>query len=1096
MYKFVKFSLAAVASVTLSLTTFAQETEEVIDEEVLENVEEVQVVGSRIKVKSTFDSPVPVTVVSGEEFENRLFDYASTAVTRLPSAASTSGGGPIGASGVDNLRLGSQRTLITVNGNRFVSSNGYGGGQVDVNNIPTMLIDRVEVINIGGAAVYGSDAVAGVVNYVLKDDFEGFKFQYNHNNIFEDLDLQRGYKMLFGGNFLDGRGNLTFSIDYTTTGGKKVLDIPEDIKCKAWATDSNGAVPGQTFVMPACESFTYFGISPNGSVTYGDLINTPGAYGFPPNVYNVYRSELFGRSVPLPLQWPGAAQSGYVGFDDNGNLIDVAYGTPTDGTLRFRGGDGLNFGLRHDPDAYTLPIEKFNYVTTGRYDVTERMRVSGSVYLTSYEAIDESTQGFYTTGLFGAPSDTLFVECNNPFLSAAASAELCANWAYSTADVYIGEDGRTYGTLITDPATGANAWAATPVVNSYGNKLIGMSKAWSSAYNALGGGSQDNVDNRVMNLRIDGDFDLVGKTWNYSLGVTDGTSRMVNSRPDIIKARLFAALDSIRLDDGTIDCRYNVLGASGYLQDPYQDGYMQPGGATVDPSYFLLGEPGDCVPLNPFGNGNQMDPAAIDYVSGMVSTRTTTKQNYNFGYLSGPIYSLPAGDLSLLIGYEERTESYKFDDALIDEAYVADNSGGMTALFGKFSTSDVFAEVIAPVISPDMNIPFVSELTLQAAYREMDHSVSGKDDVDSFSVVYRMNDSFGLRYNVQNTVRSPAIGEAFQPQYIYSYIVDDPCDRSNIESGPAIENRQANCAAQGISQPFVSLAETASIFVYGGGNPNLTTEKSESFNYGILWTPNWVGVPFTKYGFDVPGTFRLAVDYIEVELTDAIIELDPDEVLSACYDADPSSFPNTFCGQVTRDADNQMAGFVPGTIGVQGGTSNGSRYDYKGYILEVDYSLDLAEYFSWGLGTLGVNVKGYRESEDAFQATAASPVVDTTGAYTKPEDRYLTTLSWAHDKWYTFVDATYTDGGLTDFYWDKEIMEDKYINMDTGEVAPFTIDGYWSINGGVVYSITDQMTVQTYITNLTDEQCSGWVDCWRPGYRVPRTFRFGFRYQF
>jgi len=148
------------------------------------------------------------------------------------------------------------------------------------------------------------------------------------------------------------------------------------------------------------------------------------------------------------------------------------------------------------------------------------------------------------------------------------------------------------------------------------------------------------------------------------------------------------------------------------------------------------------------------------------------------------------------------------------------------------------------------------------------------------------------------------------------------------------------------------------------------------------------------------------------------------------------------------------------------------------------------------LGTLGVNVKGYRESEDAFQATAASPVVDTTGAYTKPEDRYLTTLSWAHDKWYTFVDAQYTDGGLTDFYWDKEIMEDKYINMDTGEVAPFTIDGYWNINGGVVYSITDQMTVQTYITNLTDEQCSGWVDCWRPGFRTPRTFRFGFRYQF
>ena len=60
--------------------------------------------------------------------------------------------------------------------------------------------------------------------------------------------------------------------------------------------------------------------------------------------------------------------------------------------LRYRGGDGLNFGLRHDPDRYTVPIEKFNYVTTGRFDVTPRMRVSGSVYLTSYEAIDENSR--------------------------------------------------------------------------------------------------------------------------------------------------------------------------------------------------------------------------------------------------------------------------------------------------------------------------------------------------------------------------------------------------------------------------------------------------------------------------------------------------------------------------------------------------------------------------------------------------------------------------------------------------------------------------------------------------------------------------------
>ena len=90
----------------------------------------------------------------------------------------------------------------------------------------------------------------------------------------------------------------------------------------------------------------------------------------------------------------------------------------------------------------------------------------------------------------------------------------------------------------------------------------------------------------------------------------------------------------------------------------------------------------------------------------------------------------------------------------------------MTALTGKFSTSDTYMELVAPIISPDMNIPFVEELTLSGAYREMDHSISGEDNVDSLSLVWRLNPSLAIRYNLQNTVRSPYIGSAFKPQYI------------------------------------------------------------------------------------------------------------------------------------------------------------------------------------------------------------------------------------------------------------------------------------------------------------------------------------------
>jgi outer membrane receptor protein involved in Fe transport len=1035
-----------------AFTAFAQDAASDSDVEQVVEVEEITIIGSRIKRSTTFDSPVPVTIVTGEDFENRLFDYAASAVTRLPSAAGVESG-PNGSQAINNLRLGSQRTLVTVNGNRFVSSNGSGGGQVDVNNIPTMLIDRVEVINIGGAAVYGSDAVAGVVNYILKDDFEGFKFQYNHNNYFEDVSLQRGYKMLFGGNFMDGRGNVTVSLDYTNNGRKvRFNELPRDVVCKEFGQDTNGSVPGQNFIYPDCEGFTYFGISPNGSVTYGDLINTPGAFGAGPNASG--------------LPWPGTPQTDYVGFDEAGNLKVNKQGLQTDGVLRYRGGDGMNFGYPHNPTVVIQPIEKYNFVQTGRFDVTPRMRVSGSVYLTSYEAEDASgNQGFYTTGLFGSPSDTLIVECTNPFLSAADSAELCANWSAGT--------------------------------NSYGNKTFQMSKAWGPYVNSLGGEDVDTVDNRVFNLRVEGDFDIGDRTFDYQAGVTDGVSRRVNSRGDIIKARLFAAIDSILLADGTIDCRYNVLGASGYTTQEYlTDPYMQPGG-TSDPSYFMLGEPGDCVPLSPFGDGSQISADASDYVGGSVSTRTNTEQNYNFGYISGPITDLPAGELSVLVGYEERTEKYKFKDSLFDEAYIGDGSGGMTALTGKFSTSDTYMELVAPIISPDMNIPFVEELTLSGAYREMDHSISGEDNVDSLSLVWRLNPSLAIRYNLQNTVRSPAIGEAFQPQFISSYIIDDPCDASNINTGPAPENRAANCGKLGNPAGWLSNAETASIFTYRGGNPNLSTEKSESTNLGVIFTPT--NIPFTS--IEIPGNLRVALDYIEVDLTDAIIDLNPDEVLSACYDASPSSYPNSFCSQVFRLADNQMDGFNPGSIGVQGGTSNGSAYEYESYIVELAYDIDVSDVIGMGVGTIGYNLKGYQEKKDAFQATAASPIVDTTGSIAKPESRYLHTWDWSHDDWYVYVDGTFTDGGLTDFYWDKAAFPDKYVYMNDDGTASTTVlpheyDGYWNFSGGVVYDYNENLSAVVRVTNLNDEQCDSDNACYFPGYYVPRTFSFGVRYQY
>ena len=152
--------------------------------------EEVVVTGSRI-ARTQYEVAQPVTIIYGEEYENRGYTNAADALFDVPGIGVTnsltngSGGSfgnqsslSVGQALANNFGLGSGRTLVLVNGRRFVGStspfgSGGSGNAVDINNIPSVMIDRVEIVNAGGSAVYGSDAIAGVINYVLRDDYEG-----------------------------------------------------------------------------------------------------------------------------------------------------------------------------------------------------------------------------------------------------------------------------------------------------------------------------------------------------------------------------------------------------------------------------------------------------------------------------------------------------------------------------------------------------------------------------------------------------------------------------------------------------------------------------------------------------------------------------------------------------------------------------------------------------------------------------------------------------------------------------------------------------------------------------------------------------------
>lgn len=235
-------SLSA-AALIMPTTVLAQESGDAAQE-----LEEVMVTGSRIQ-KANLVSTSPVTQIGVEDIRIGGITRIEDLLNDLPQvAASNSSGDANGATGTAtiNLRnLGTVRTLVLVNGRRLPAGSPLGGGTgSDLNQIPAALIKRVELLTGGASSTYGSDAVAGVVNFLMIDDFEGVELNYQHsfyqhdndNAYMQGLNSDKGFtaptgsitdghnddfSLIIGGNFDDGKGNITAYATYREIDGVK-----------------------------------------------------------------------------------------------------------------------------------------------------------------------------------------------------------------------------------------------------------------------------------------------------------------------------------------------------------------------------------------------------------------------------------------------------------------------------------------------------------------------------------------------------------------------------------------------------------------------------------------------------------------------------------------------------------------------------------------------------------------------------------------------------------------------------------------------------------------------------------------------------------
>ncbi|MGD8810800.1 MAG: TonB-dependent receptor plug domain-containing protein, partial [Gammaproteobacteria bacterium] len=241
-------------------------------------LEEVVVTGSRI-ARSGFNTPTPVSVLRAEEIAADAPGSVAEFVMQMPSvqgsttASTSSGSLSAGGAGVAalNLRdLGTGRTLVLFNGQRSVPSRSTG--QVDTNTFPQPLVEAVEIVSGGASSVYGSDAIAGVVNFILDEDFTGIKSSAEYGETSRGDNAIEKFQFTAGSPFAGGDGHVLFSAELYDTEGVHYTT-------RDWAENGQFGIinpdqsPGQPFYLVA-DQIGMSAYSPGGLITSGPLRGT------------------------------------------------------------------------------------------------------------------------------------------------------------------------------------------------------------------------------------------------------------------------------------------------------------------------------------------------------------------------------------------------------------------------------------------------------------------------------------------------------------------------------------------------------------------------------------------------------------------------------------------------------------------------------------------------------------------------------------------------------------------------------------------------------------------------------------------------------
>jgi outer membrane receptor protein involved in Fe transport len=972
------FKFALLAGVSLAAApAFAQGTNSGSTE-----VEAVTVIGSQIK-GAKVDTSLPVTVVTendiiatGAVSGDELFRAIPQAGDVQFQEARTTGNLNDARGDVASLNLrslGTGNTLMLLNGRRSVlhpgtqTENFVPVTTPNTNAIPVSGVKRVEVLRDGAAAIYGTDAVAGVVNTVLDTRFQGLRIELQGGGS-EGTDYQEGLFTVKAGTKLDNGLRLTLFGSYT---GRTRMNASE--RSYSASEDHRPGVVGTPW-----EGSTAFDnrstSSPWGSFSVVGLTSSSSALQVKQSGVNLTASGVFHiEPVANAITQTGGCNSTLFGAGD----ICIRNGVTTGTAQR---------PLRYDenPDR-TLrgSVERTNLFSTVEYDLTGDIQFYGEL-------------GYYHSLFKGSR------EQSAPLSSAPISLAANAYW-------------NPFG-----PTGSPNRLANLTNVPT-GGLALNM-----TTYRPVDTGPR-NYTVTDDSLRLLGGLRGNWSGWDWDSAFLYSEARTRDRTYNAVSNTLFQRAVSLSTPDA-----YNPF--NGGTQGTFSLGDATPNSrAAIEP--FLIN---------------------VDRIS------ETSLALADFKVSNPDIFTLPAGPLGAAAGVEFRRETFvddrdkrldgtiKYTNPISGIVYGTDVMGasGSPDVKGQRDVTSAYIELAIPVVSPDMAIPLVEEVSVQLAARDEYYSDFGNVLKPKAAVLWKVGGGFALRGSVSQSFRAPNL-----PQF-YS-------------DGTTVSNTRTDWAACRINTPPAPPPATpptctsSSTLEVRSGNENLTPDEADNATFGFAYSPTFIPPEY--------GRLLVTADYWQIRQTDVIGVLGAANQISYDYllRLRGSSNPN-----VVRNAPTS-AGPV-GTIDyVNDIYTNLQPRTVEGLDVTVDYDLDETPLGDFNLKFNVAQLLAYDQEPGEVEkiliaaiadGTLIGPTVASAGSRVQidgyPEFRATATLTWRNDGWgaglfVNHVGSVYDTGPAQ--------VDGRYYELDAWTTV--SVYGQYAFRDGVL----DGSSVRVGVRNIEDK---------------------------